>query len=149
MQIIRTDSTHPDFLQLVKSLDADLAIRDGAEHAFYAQFNKVDLIKNVVVLYENEQPVACGAIKEYAPQIFEIKRMFTDPTFRGKGLAGQILNELANWAKELSAEKLILETGLKQPEAIRLYEKNGFQRIPNFGQYVGVSNSVCFEKILL
>jgi putative acetyltransferase len=148
MQIIRTDSQHPDFLHLVKNLDADLANRDGAEHSFYAQFNKVDLIKNVVVLFENEQAVACGAIKEYAPQVFEIKRMYTDPNYRGKGLAGKILDELFIWAKELSVEKLILETGLKQPEAIRLYEKNGFQHIPNYGQYEGVSNSVCFEKMV-
>jgi putative acetyltransferase len=74
--------------------------------------------------------------------------MYTDPNHRGNGLAGKILDELFIWAKELSVEKLILETGLKQPEPIRLYEKNGFKRIPNYGQYEGVSNSVCFEKIV-
>ena len=144
--IIRTNSDNPDFISLVKLLDAELAERDGADHPFYAQFNKIDKIKYVVVAYENDEPVSCGAIKEYSPDTMEVKRMYTLPESRGKGIATKVLIELEKWAKELGYEKCILETGKKQPEAIALYKKNGYETIPNYGQYANVENSVCFEK---
>ena len=148
MKIIRTDSNNKDFQILVNALDKDLAIRDGDEHAFFAQFNKIDAIKHVVVLYVDATAVACGAIKHYDEGIIEIKRMYCIPESRGKGYASIILTELESWAKELGYTTTILETGYKQPEAIRLYEKNNFKRIPNYGQYDGVESSICFEKIL-
>ncbi|MBK9336122.1 MAG: GNAT family N-acetyltransferase [Lewinellaceae bacterium] len=144
----RTDSDNPDFVALVKLLDLELAVRDGDEHAFYNQFNKIDAIKHVVVAFEDGKPVACGAIKAFAPNIMEIKRMYTTPEGRGKGIASRVLAELEAWAAELSCEKCVLETGIKQPEAIALYQKNAYRLIPNYGQYVGAKNSVCFEKIL-
>ena len=84
---IRTDSTNLDFQELVKELDIDLAIRDGEEHSFFAQFNKIDLIKHVVVAYINNEAVGCGAIKHYEDNTMEIKRMFVKPNNRGKGIA--------------------------------------------------------------
>src|SRR6187549_612752 len=116
----RTNSDNKDFVELVKLLDADLARRDGSEHSFYAQFNKIDKIKHVVVAYEHDEPVGCGAIKEYSPNIVEVKRMYTSPGNRGKGIATKILIELEKWAAELSYEKCILETGKRQSEAIAL-----------------------------
>ncbi len=148
LTIVRTNSESEDFVELIRHLDAELAERDGSEYAFYAQFNKLDKIKHVVLAYLDEIPVACGAIKEHAAGAMEVKRMFTQPDQRGKGAATQILTELENWARELSFNKCILETGRKQPEAIALYQKNGYISIPNYGQYVGVDNSVCFEKKL-
>ena len=146
IRILRTNSDNQDFIELVKHLDADLADRDGKEHSFYAQYNKIDQINFVVLAYENDVPVACGAIKEYAPDTMEVKRMYTLPDCRGKGIASQVLSELETWAAELSYRKCILETGKKQPEAIRLYQKNGYHNVPNYGQYIGIENSVCFEK---
>ena len=146
INIIRTDSENPDFIRLVKELDADLAKRDGNEHSFYSQFNKVDMIRHVVIAYDNKEPAGCGAIKEFNPETVEVKRMFTLPEMRGKGIASRILNELENWASELRYDKCILETGKRQPEAISLYQRNGYKLIPNYGQYAGVENSVCFEK---
>lgn len=148
LKILRTDSDNADFRKLVALLDADLAIRDGAEHSFYAQYNKIDKLREVVVAYENEKAVGCGAFKEYEPQTAEIKRMYVREDMRGKGIAGKVLNELESWAKELNFSECILETGLKQPEAIRLYRKSGYQTIPNYGQYAGVENSVCMRKSL-
>jgi len=148
IEVLRTDSSNQDFIDLVKHLDADLAERDGKEHSFYAQFNKIDKIKHVVIAYENSRPVGCGAIKEYAPSIMEVKRMYTPPESRGRGVASKVLTELETWATEMSYEKCILETGKKQPEAIGLYKKNGYTLIPNYGQYAEVENSVCFEKLL-
>jgi putative acetyltransferase len=146
LKIIRTNSDNPDFILLVKLLDAELAERDGEDHPFYAQFNKIDKIKYAVVAYENDKPVSCGAIKEYFSNTMEVKRMYTLPEFRGKGIATKVLIELEKWTKKLGYEKCILETGKKQPEAIALYKKNRYKLIPNFGQYAGVDNSVCFEK---
>lgn len=147
--MIRTDSDNSDFRELVKLLDADLAIRDGVEHSFYAQFNKIDKIREVVVVYENNQAVGCGAFKEFAPKVAEIKRMYVRENMRGRGIAGEILAELENWAKELNFTECILETGLKQPEAIALYRKSGYEIIPNYGQYIGVENSVCMRKVII
>jgi putative acetyltransferase len=148
MRIQKTDSQNPDFAALVRLLDAELSTRDGDQHQFYAQFNTIDRIKHVVIAYENETPVSCGAIKEYEPGTAEIKRMYTVPENRGKGFASGVLTELESWARELSYERCILETGKKQPEAIALYRKNGYTVIPNYGQYAGVDNSVCFQKSL-
>lgn len=149
IQILRTDSTNVDFIALVKLLDADLAIRDGDEHDFYHQFNHIDTLQNVVVAYDADQAVGCGAIKPYTEKIAEVKRMFTLPEARGKGIASLILAELELWAGELAFTSCILETGKKQPEAIALYQKNYYVQIPNYGQYESVENSVCFKKDLL
>lgn len=149
INLLRTNSRNPDFLNLVRNLDTDLAIRDGDEHAFYDQYNKLDAIKYAVVVYDNDQPISCGAIKEFDSEAIEIKRMFTLPQYRGKGIASHVLRELEKWSKDLSYKRSILETGKKQPEAISLYKKNGYVEIPNYGQYIAVENSVCFEKSLL
>ena len=148
LKIVRTCSDNPDFKELVKLLDAELAERDGADHPFYAQYNKIDKIKFAVVAYENGKPVSCGAIKEYSNDTMEIKRMYTLPESRGRGIAVKVLSDLENWTKELSFKKCILETGKKQPEAIALYKKNGYKLIPNYGQYALVENSLCFKKEL-
>ena len=147
-RIVRTDSTNPDFRKLVVLLDQDLRIRDGEEHAFYAAFNKIDALAHVVVAYRDRVAVGCGAIKKYSEQVVEIKRMFVLPEYRGQGIAGVVLAELEAWASELEFSESILETGKKQPEAIRLYQKSGYTIIPNFGQYHGVDNSVCMKKVL-
>lgn len=148
IQLVRTGSGDKDFIDLVKSLDADLALRDGEDHSFYQQFNRIDTIKFAVVAYEDNKPVGCGAIKQFDPQTMEIKRMYVIPENRGKGIAAIILSELEKWAAELSYTKCILETGKKQPEAIQLYMKNGYKLIPNYGQYAAVENSLCFQKLL-
>lgn len=149
VNLVRTTCDDHHFLKLVRLLDADLAIRDGEEHAFYSQFNKLDNIRHVVVAYEDGEPAGCGAIKEYSPDTMEVKRMFVMPAHRRKGIAAKILKELETRAAELSYKKCILETGKKQPEAIELYRNNGYQSIPNYGQYAGVENSVCFIKQLI
>lgn len=144
--LIRTNSDNSDFRELVRLLDQDLQIRDGNMHSFYAQFNKIDKIRYVLVAYENGQAVGCGAIKEYEKGVAEIKRMFVKPEWRGRGIAKRILSELEIWANELNFSECILETGKNQPEAIGLYQKSGYQKIPNYGQYEGIQLSVCMRK---
>lgn len=148
IKVIRTNSGNKDFVMLVQKLDAFLALIDGDEHLFYAQLNKTAQLNHVIVVYDGQLPVGCGALRELSPEIMEVKRMFTLPEYRGKGIATLVLNELEKWAAELSYKKCILETGNRQPEAIRLYEKNGYKRIPNYGKYTDVYNSLCFAKEL-
>jgi GNAT superfamily N-acetyltransferase len=145
---MRTNSDDEQFQQLVGKLDADLKIRDGDDHLFYSQFNKIDAIKYAIVRYENDLAVGCGAIKVHAAETMEVKRMYVLPGNRKQGIASTILKELELWAVELNARKLLLETGKNQPEAIELYKKNGYAIIPNFGQYENIENSVCFKKRL-
>lgn len=146
--IQRTTSENPDFQILVSELDAYLAIRNGEENDFFTQFNKIDLLKNIVVIYQNEIPVGCGAVKEIQPDTMEVKRMFVPQEFRGKGIAQLVLKELENWAKELGFEKCILETGEDMKDAVKLYQKSNYKIIPNYGQYKDVETSICFEKVL-
>ena len=145
----RTTSGDLDFQKLVALLDEDLAIRDGEEHAFYNQFNKIQNIANVIVCYDDKKAIGCGAFKKYDDEKVEIKRMFTLPEYRGKSIGLRILNELEWWAAELHFSGCVLETGKKQPEAIRLYEKAGYALIKNYGQYENVENSVCMMKTIL
>ena len=144
----RTTSDNPDFKKLVDALDADLKIRDGEEHEFYAQINKAAILNNAIVCYQNNVAVGCGAFREIDTKTVEIKRMFVSPDFRGKGTASAILVDLELWASELDYSNAILETGINQPEAIALYKKLGYAITENYGQYFGVENSICMKKII-
>jgi putative acetyltransferase len=144
----RVDSNNSDFIYLVRLLDRDLKIRDGEEHEFYASYNKLDNIRNVILYFENDIAVGCGAFKPFDEKSVEIKRMFVNSDSRNKGIGGAILKELENWAHESGYSRCVLETGKKQPEAIRLYEKSGYVIIPNYGQYENKDNSVCMEKLI-
>jgi GNAT superfamily N-acetyltransferase len=147
-KIIRADATNPDFLLLIKELNDFLNVIDGEEFDFYFQFNQLEAIKHTIILYIGDLPVACGAIKAYEPGTMEVKRMFTRPEFRGSGHALKVLHELEKWAEEMGYSRCILETGIRQSYAIALYQKAGYAVMPNYGQYKGVENSVCFEKSL-
>jgi putative acetyltransferase len=130
-------------------LDQDLSIRDGDEHSFFAQFNKIDSINEVIVAYFNDVAVGCGAFKPFEESTVEIKRMYVMPEYRGRKVASQILVELENWAATLGNKITVLETGKRQPEAIALYLKSGYSIIPNYGQYANVENSVCMKKLII
>lgn len=148
LKLIRTDSNNKDFINLVKQLDAYLKITDGDEHDFYNQFNSINILTHITVAYLDNTPVGCGAFKPFKEKDVEIKRMFTTEAARGKGIATKILSELENWAKELGYKNCILETGIRQIEAVNFYKKCNYQIIENFGQYKGVDNSLCFKKEL-
>ncbi|MBL7951238.1 MAG: GNAT family N-acetyltransferase [Flavobacteriales bacterium] len=145
-RLIRTDSGSADFRSLVSELDKDLAVRDGDEHAFFAQYNGLQDIKHVVVIMYGDRPAGCGAFKSFDARTVEIKRMFTATTHRQQGIGSAVLNELEIWARELGYRRCVLETGKQQHEAIALYAKRGYSVTPNYGQYIGVESSVCFEK---
>lgn len=146
--LVRTTSENQDFVALVQLLDADLKIRDGDEHAFFSQYNKLDTIKNVVIAYMDGKAVGCGAFKLYKDTTVEIKRMYTMEEARGNRIGTHVLVELEQWALEAGFTDALLETGFRMPEAIGLYIKSGYERIPNYGQYVNIAASRCFKKEL-
>ena len=148
LQLIRTDAKNIGFVKLVRMLDEELTVIDGDDHDFYHQYNGIRALNYVVMALEDDLPVSCGAIKPFDETTVEVKRMYTTAEARGKGIASKVLAELEAWASELSFTQIILETGKRQKDAVRLYEKNGYSVTPNYGPYVGVDNSVCFIKVL-
>ena len=99
-------------------------------------------------MYLDGCTVSFGAFKFYENQTVEIKRMYTKKEFRGRNFSIMILIELENWALDEVFSKCILETGKRQKSAVKLYQKQGCNIIPNYGQYTEVENSICFEKVL-
>ena len=148
IKLARTNSKNEDFINLVQSLNDYLKIVDGEEHSFYNQYNNIDVLNHVVIAYNNETPIGCGAFKAYNNDDVEIKRMYTNPDFRSKGFASEILKELEKWSKELSFKACVLETGKRQKEAVSFYKKMNYSIIPNYGQYKNIANSLCFKKVL-
>ena len=146
-KLLKTNSNHPDFQKLTQLFDDYLVEIDGDEKDFFAQYNQI-YIDNVIVCYEDDIAVGCGAFKEYEPTVAEIKRMFVLPEKRGKGIASTVLNALEIWAKENGFQHAILETSNQLTNAISLYQKSGYEIIPNYGQYIDVESSVCMKKIL-
>ena len=144
----RCSSNSADFIYLTGLLDKDLENRNGKSQAEYTKYNLIDDISTVVVAKNNGTAIACGCFKVYGKDSVEIKRMYVRPEFRGRGISKEILSELEKWAKELGFSKSLLETGIKQKEAIGLYETSGYRRTENYGQYIGMKNSVCFIKEL-
>ena len=148
IKLIRTPSENPNFAELIVALDDDLYQRNGEAQLKYRPYNKVDTIKHIVVIYVDGNPVGCGAFKKFDDESVEIKRMFVYPEMRGKQLAAKILQELEKWAVEEGYHKAVLETGHKQTEAIRLYTVAGYTLTENYGQYIGMDESICYRKEL-
>ena len=138
-------------LSLILALNAELAQRypeEGANH-FRLDPEEVGPGRGAfLVAYVDGKPVGCGAVRINEPGVGEIKRMFVIPEFRGKGVAGAVLDSLLDEGRKLGAHKLVLETGSRQPEAIALYRRAGFIEIPRFGEYVDSPMSLCMGKDL-
>jgi GNAT superfamily N-acetyltransferase len=103
-----------------------------------------------LVAYLDGQPVACGGWRshERRNEVAEIKRMYTVPGARGRGIARAMLAAVENSARSYGRSRIILETGDRQPEAISLYESAGYERIPNFGFYRFEEGCVSFGRNL-
>ena len=148
MKIIRTDYLNPAFQELVAELNTDLANRDGKDHPL-SQFNEIIHLKHVVLVLIKNKAVGCGAIAKYDLSATEIKRMYVTSSHRGQQLGEKILSELENWTKELGLSKCILFMGVNQPEAMKLYLRNNFSVIENYGKLKDIPDSICLAKTLL
>ena len=148
IKFIRTTSEDADFRKMVNALDEDLNLRNGDIQRQYDQYNKIDRIKNAMVIYFDNNPVGCGCFKKFDDETVEMKRMFVLPEMRGKQLAARMLQELEKWAIEEGNTVAVLETGRRQVEAQRLYSIAGYFRTENYGQYIGMEDSICYRKVL-
>lgn len=144
----RTDSTNQDFINLVISLDRYLSGINGEDDSFFKDFNKIEDLQYVIVVYLNGVPVGCGALKKYSSETLEVKRMFVEPAYRGRKIAQQIVAELELWAQELNYQFCILETSVDMKPAVALYKSVGYLEIPKYGPYKEVESSICFQKEL-
>ena len=148
ISIKRTTAADPDFKDLVGQLDHELWNELKEDQATYDQFNNVEHIATALVIYADDQPVACGCFKEFSADTAEIKRMFVKKPFRGKGLSKKLLNELEVWAVEKGYRNAVLETSIRFHTARNLYTTSGYNIISNYGQYQNLPESVCMQKLL-
>jgi GNAT superfamily N-acetyltransferase len=95
------------------------------------------------------EPIACGGWRIVEPGLAELKRMYVASGFRGRGLSRILLAALEDSARQAGVHRLRLETGHRQPEAIRLYETSDCSRIDKFGVYRHDPGSTCFGKSLV
>ena len=148
---VRTEDPHGvAATRLIRELSADLALRyadrgDDGSGSFRPEHAAGPRSAFVVATLEG-RPVGCGALRPIDSDVVEIKRMYVVAAARRCGVGSRILRELERLAAEFGYGRINLETGIRQPEAIGLYERCGFHRIPPFGNYVGNPMSVCFEK---
>jgi len=143
--------TSPDARALVALLDAELTERypNPADNHLTLAVDEVSEGRGVfLVARAGDHPVGCGAMRRIDRTTGEIKRMYVAPPERGRGLGARLLAELERHARALGLRRLVLETGERQPESIRLYEKSGFTRIACFGEYLETPASVCMGKEL-
>lgn len=133
---------------MIRKLDSELWNELNEDQATYDQYNKVTGVDTVIVVYENDRPVAIGCFKKYKDDTVEIKRMFVEKEQRGKGLSILVLDELERWAAESGFLYAILETSVHFKAARGLYTKAGYTIVENYDQYKGLDESVCMKKLL-
>lgn len=107
-----------------------------------------DITVFLVAESDDGEPLGCGGLRQLDASHGEIKRMFVRPEHRGTGVSTAIITELEAFGRASGWDRLVLETGTNQPDAVRFYEREGYTRIPNFGHYEGHDESLCFEKSL-
>lgn len=147
--IKRTTTSNADFILLINRLDNELWNELNEDMNTYDQYNKVPDIKTAIIIYDDEKPVAIGCYKEYNSDTVEIKRMYVDKAYRGKGISKMVLIELEKWAIENGFKYSILETSIHFNIAQTLYKQAGYLFIPNYDQYEGLEESVCMKKKLV
>jgi GNAT superfamily N-acetyltransferase len=152
LSIARGELGDEDVRALIAELNAELALRypePGANH-FRLDPDEVASGRGALLVARLDgEPVGCGAVRLLDADTAEIKRMFTRPAARGRGIGRALLAALEAEARALGVPRLVLETGTRQQEALALYESHGFARIPPFGEYIASADtSVCMEKHL-
>ncbi len=150
MEIVYTDGNHRDFIELCRLLNENLDEIVGKEKQRnqYAQYNTLEKINDVILIYKDNTAVGCASFKSYEEGIAEVKRVFVRKEYRGQGLSKQLMSCLEDRAKSKGFHTLILETGAALVEAIGLYRKIGYQIIENYGQYKGMKESICMQKTI-
>jgi putative acetyltransferase len=142
---------HPHSVELRTAQRADIDARYGGDTEPGHRPSAADIAVFVVAYDATDgTPIGCGAFRDLPDEqpTVEVKRMYVRPEYRGRKIGQLILRDLEARARERGVIRVRLETGILQPEAVRLYEGAGYRRIPNFGAYADAPASLCFERIL-
>ncbi|WP_110180343.1 GNAT family N-acetyltransferase [Nocardioides solisilvae] len=156
LRLARRPITHPDSVRLVEEVQAEYVQRYGGPDEAPIDPSQFEGERGgFYVGYLDGVPVATGAWRQVAPPpgtgpgpVAEVKRMYVAASHRRLGLARQVLAQLEEAAAAAGVRTLVLETGLRQPEAIALYESSGYHVIPGYGYYAEAELSRCFGKDL-
>ena len=142
---VRCDGTNEDFIENCRLLDEDLDRRVGKviQRDKYKQYNLLDKIHEAIVVYQDGKPIGGGAVRPYDETAIELKRVFVRPSAQGNGVGTELVSKLIEWATELGYQRMILETGDLLAESVHVYSKLGFRKIPNYGAYVNMPESLC------
>ena len=148
MEFIYTDGRNDDFVMLCHKLDEYLNEIVGGEkqRKEYVQYNALEDIHDVILIYDDKRPIACAGFKLYDGDIAEVKRVFLTTEYRGKGISKQLMSALEDKAKRKGYSSLILETGRPLTSAMGLYQKIGYRIVDNYGQYKDMRESICMRK---
>lgn len=139
---------HPDAISLRAAQRAEIEQRYGTPDSEPGTPPSAADITVFFVAYAGDEAVGCGGLREIDATHGEVKRMFVAAEHRGSGVAPAILRELERFGSERGWQRIVLETGDRQPDAVRFYTREGYEPIPRFGSYVDVEASRCFAKPL-
>jgi GNAT superfamily N-acetyltransferase len=150
-ELVFVDLDHGDARALIAALDAELAATYPEEGATHFRLDPAEVAHGrgaFLIARDAGRPVGCGALRLLGDGVAELKRMYTVPAARGRGVAARLLAELERVAAGLGAREIRLETGARQAAALALYRRAGYRPIPAYGEYVGSPLSVCMGKRL-
>ena len=149
MIVRETDWDDPSAVSLRAAQRAEIEERYGTPDSEPGPAPTADDITVFFVAFADDgTALGCGGLRQLDDTEAEIKRMFVLPAHRGRGVSTAILSALENYGRQRAWHRLVLETGDRQPDAVRFYQREGYTHIPNFGHYAGSLNSLCFEKPL-
>ena len=152
LEIRRSTLESPDAQHLIAALNGELAAlfpEPGANHFSLAPTQVAAGDGALLVAYVDAAPVGCGAVRRIDADTAELKRMYVDPSQRGRGIGRAIVMALEQEARTLGVSRVVLETGSRLHRAIAMYTGLGYAPIPLFGEYLSSPDtSRCFGKRL-
>jgi putative acetyltransferase len=149
VRVVEVEWDHPAAAALRQAQRDEIALRYGRDDSEPGPAPSADDITAFFVAFdEDDMPLGCGGLRQRDDTEAEIKRMFVATQYRGTGVSTAILRQLEQYGRERGWARLVLETGDQQPDAIRFYTREGYERIPNFGYYADSAISLCFAKAL-
>lgn len=148
---------HPDAAALRAAMESEMQLRyadrlaelraRGLDRPHALGVDAQQVVYVAVAYEEAGMPVGHAALRRTEPDL-ELKRMYVAPSHRGAGVSTALLGAVEDAARALAAPRIVLQTGDRQPDAVRLYEREGYTRIPIFPPYEALTFSICMEKTL-
>ncbi len=148
-EIARADLEARESRALIDALDRELTAAYPEPGATHFRLDPGEVAEGrgaFLVARRAGEPAGCGAVRRIAEGVFEVKRMYVGPPWRGRGVGRALLVALEREARRLGARRIVLETGLRQAAALALYGRSGYGVIPPFGEYTASPVSVCMGK---